>query len=322
MSCLYLVFCAGLATSSVEEAGLHGQGLAEVDRSPVSSSVDQEHWLDRWQDNLTDSMDYTVKQLDSFFAMEDSTMYEDAKAEGRIRLGWEPRSRDLAETDLRFRIRVTLPSLENRVDLLLSDNEDFQQEDTIKAAREPAFRGGDSTTLSLRFKRDVDSHFSHRIGAGRRDQLYVKSQYEDVVAFNEAWALRYDAELYYYTRDRLGAEIGTSFQYISPHDHVMRFNHRFYFRDDSNDWLWRHELQQLQPINTNNALVYSVLVEGLSQPTYQIEEVYTSVRWRTNPLRDWLYFEVEPFVLWLREEDFKASYGVALRVEAFYGKEY
>ena len=38
-------------------------------------------------------------------------------------------------------------------------------------------------------------------------------------------------------------------------------------------------------------------------------------------LRDWLYFEVEPFVLWLREEDFKTSYGVALRVEAYYGRD-
>lgn len=319
MSCLYLVFCTGLMAPHSPFLSPSDSPLHAVVRPPVESTQPKSHWLDRWQDNLTDSMDYTVQQLDSFFALDNSTMYEHARAEGRIRLSWEPRSRDLADTDLRFRIRVKLPSLKNRVDLMLSDNEDYQRDNNINAARDPAFRGGDSTTLSLRFRRDIDSHFSHRIGAGRRDQLYVKSQYENVWGISSRWALRYDTELYYYTRDRLGAELGSSLQYISPGDHVMRFNHRFYFRDESNDWLWRHELQQLQPIDTHNALVYSVLVEGYSQPNYRVEEVYTSMRWRTNPTRDWLYFEVEPFVLWLRDEGFKPSYGVALRVEAFYG---
>jgi hypothetical protein len=32
-------------------------------------------------------------------------------------------------------------------------------------------------------------------------------------------------------------------------------------------------------------------------------------------LREWLYIEVEPFILWLREEDFRASIGLALRTE-------
>jgi len=49
--------------------------------------------------------------------------------------------------------------------------------------------------------------------------------------------------------------------------------------------------------------------------------VYTSARWRTNYLRSWLYFELEPFVLWLRKEDFKPSYGVAMRFEFYYGRQ-
>lgn len=36
-------------------------------------------------------------------------------------------------------------------------------------------------------------------------------------------------------------------------------------------------------------------------------------------LCDWLFFEVEFFVLWLCEEDFKILYGVVLCVEVYYG---
>lgn len=331
MLCTTLFLCTaamGLELSETQQGSppaAQAQESGEVTRPQTQSSevvADEDYWLDRWQDNLTDSLDYTARQLDSFFALEGSDEYKNARAEGRISVGWEPRSRDLAETDVRFRIRVKLPALQNRVDLLLSDNEDYDQEDTIKAAREPAFRRGDRTTLALRFKQEPDSHLSYRIGAGRRDQLYAKTRFEDMVAFNSSLAMRYDAELYYYTRDRLGAELGTSFQYITPKDNVMRFNNRFYFRDETNDWLWRHELQYLQPLDQQSAAIYSFFTEGLSQPNYRIEEVYTSIRWRTNPHREWLFYEVEPFVVWLRDEDFKPSYGLALRVEVYYGKPY
>ncbi|CAD5253003.1 conserved hypothetical protein [Alteromonas sp. 38] len=276
-------------------------------------------WFDVWQRSFTDSMDFTVSKFDGLFS-DGSKTKEKAKAEGRIQLSWEPRTRDIAETDLRFRIRVSLPHLENRVDLLLSDNEDETQSDTIKAARSPSLGRQDNTTISLRFRPDQNSHYSFRVGAGRRDQLYVKARYRDAYAFNSHWAMLYDTEIYQYTRDQFGAELGTSIQHVSSNNNVTRLNNRFYFRDNSNDWLWRHELQHLYSINNNNALVYSFMVEGLNKPTYQVEEVYTGLRWRSNPIREWLYFEVEPFVLWLRREDFSPSYGMALRLEAYYGK--
>lgn len=276
-------------------------------------------WFDVWQRSFTDSMDFTVSKFDGLFS-DGSQAKEKAKAEGRIQLSWEPRTRDIAETDIRFRIRVSLPQLENRVDLLLSDNEDETQSDTIKAARSPSLGRQDNTTISLRFRPDQNSHYSFRVGAGRRDQLYVKARYRDAYAFNSHWAMLYDTEIYQYTRDQFGAELGTSIQHVSSNNNVTRLNNRFYFRDNSNDWLWRHELQHLYPINNHNALVYSFMVEGLNKPTYQVEEVYTGLRWRSNPIREWLYFEVEPFVLWLRSEDFSPSYGMALRLEAYYGK--
>ncbi|WP_272969305.1 hypothetical protein [Alteromonas australica] len=298
---------------------LNSQPVTAI-QSP-QDSVDDSAWFDVWQRSFTDSIDFTVRQFDGMFSQENGPhRNKQAKAEGRIQLSWEPRSRDLAETDLRFRIRVSLPHLEDRVDLLLSDNEDETQSDTLKAARNDSLGRRDNTTIALRFRPDQNSHYSYRIGAGRRDQLYVKSRYRDAMAFNAHWAMLYDAELYYYTRDRLGAELGAAIQHVAENNNVTRLNNRFYFRDDSNDWLWRHELQHLYPIDTHNALMYRLMVEGLDRPQYKVEEFYTGLRWRSNPLREWLYFDVEPFVLWRRDEGFKPSYGMAFRIEAYYGK--
>jgi hypothetical protein len=50
-----------------------------------------------------------------------------------------------------------------------------------------------------------------------------------------------------------------------------------------------------------------------------LEEYLVSFRWRKNTLRQWLFYELEPFVLWRRDESFSASYGLALRLEGFFG---
>lgn len=316
MLCVAVTLCHLMSPSSTL---LNSQPVTAI-QSP-QDSVDDSSWFDVWQRSFTDSIDFTVRQFDGMFSQENGPhRNKQAKAEGRIQLSWEPRSRDLAETDLRFRIRVSLPHLEDRVDLLLSDNEDETQSDTLKAARNDSLGRRDNTTIALRFRPDQNSHYSYRIGAGRRDQLYVKSRYRDAMAFNAHWAMLYDAELYYYTRDRLGAELGAAIQHVAENNNVTRLNNRFYFRDDSNDWLWRHELQHLYPIDTHNALMYRLMVEGLDRPQYKVEEVYTGLRWRSNPLREWLYFDVEPFVLWRRDEGFKPSYGMAFRIEVYYGK--
>lgn len=288
--------------------------------SSVHNHSHDEQWFDIWQRSFTDTMDFTVKQLDGLFDGSDIDGNGQARAEGRIQLAWEPRTGALLDTDLRFRIRVRLPALEERVDLLLSDNEDETRDSLMRAARSTTNNERDRTTIALRFRPQLDSHYSFRIGAGRRDQLYAKARYRDAQAFNKSWAVLYDAELYYYTRDRLGAEAGLAIQYEFNKRHLVRQNNRFYFRDESNDWLWRHEVHHLYSVNAHNAIIPHFMVEGLSRPNYRVEEVYSGMRWRTNTLRDWLFFEVEPFIVWLREEDFKTSYGIALRVEAYYGK--
>ncbi|MFC3093714.1 hypothetical protein DRW07_09555 [Alteromonas sediminis] len=276
-------------------------------------------WLDRWHVELSDSMDTSAQWLDRFFALEGSEESTSARAKGRIRLGWSPRSRDLSDVSVRFRINVTLPALKDRVDLILSDNEEDLNEQALESNRPVTLNEQDSANLAFRFRASEDAKISYRIGGGRRDQLFVKTRYRDSVNFDNRNQIIYDAEVYYYTRDQLGAELGFTWQLQNVDKSFSRVSNRFYYRDISKDWRWRHEFHHIKQTGPKSATILSLFTEGLTEPSYQVEEVYTSLRWRTNPLREWLYFEVEPYLTWLREEDFDTSYGVAFRVEVFYG---
>ena len=81
---------------------------------------------------------------------------------------------------------------------------------------------------------------------------------------------------------------------------------------------WDFQAPHLQ-MDEKNALVYGLYIEGNSQPSYRPEEYLLSMRWRKNALREWLFFEIEPFLIWRREEQFNTSVGIALRVEGYFG---
>lgn len=285
-----------------------------------SQEKDEDYlWLDNMHRSIADSVKVSAQWFDDFFAEDNMTEEENAIGQARIRLGWEPRSRELNDFEARIRLRVRLPKLKNRVDLILSDYEEDGIDDKVRAGRPDDANRQDRFSLALRFKPKRDSGFSHRIGLGRRFQLFAKSRYRTQFHFTDSTDLRWESSVYYYNRDHFGADTRFTFDYQADKNSIYRFSNGFFYRDRSNDWLWQHSWQYFGQRNEKTAVIYGLYLEGLSRPNYRIEEYLTSVRWRQNALREWLFYEVEPFILWRRDESFSASYGIALRVEGFFG---
>ncbi|MCC2617199.1 hypothetical protein LJ739_13175 [Aestuariibacter halophilus] len=276
-------------------------------------------WLDDMHDSIADSVTVTAEWFDSFFAEGPSPPDQQARGEARLRLGWEPRSRDWNEFEARLRVRVKLPKFKDRVDIILSDYDDEAPDERISAGRDGRFDRDDRFSLALRFKPKPDSGLSHRIGVGRRAQIFGKSRYRQHHQLSDVVDLQWETSLYYYNRDGWGGNIKVHTDYASDDDVIWRWANRFYYRDESDDWLWQHSWQRFAQHDADTATLVGFYIEGLSKPTYRLEEYLASVRWRKNAFRDWLFFEVEPFVLWRRDENFSASYGVALRVEGNFG---
>lgn len=298
---------------SVTATFLHAQSTP-----PNDDITTEQVWVDRWQQNITNTFNFQAQSIDQWF-IDAPTQNSQAGASGKIRLGWEPRSRDFSEFDTRFKIKFSLPSLTNKVDLLLSDDDDSIQDNTVKASREIENRQ-QSTTLALRFYSPRFDNISYRVGFGRRDQVFARATYRDLYNIDKKTNLLYDAQLHYYNRDHLGAEIGASVLFEHDGQKLDKLNHRWYYSDKRNEFKWHIEAQRYFRLDLQSTLVYTFYIQGLTEPNNHTEQVYLSAKLRSNPLRKWLFFEIEPFVLWLDKEDFAPSYGLALRFEAFYGK--
>lgn len=273
--------------------------------------------LDEQYCYLNYGVDYAANTINGWFS--DSEISSSmATTKGRLRFGWEPRSGDLSELDFRFRIRVKLPALEERVELLLSDEEDDIEQQAVKAARSDELSNRSQTVVALQFKNEETDKVSYRIGFGRGGQLYTRARYSDKIVYSRQASLRYFAEANYYTSDQLGFEANAEYGYVFDARNAFELSNRFRFRDNSNDWLWRHQMQYLHVSKNDTSYLLTAAIEGLSQPTYRKRQMLLSMRYKRKILRDWLYIEVEPFILWLREENFRASAGVAVRAEVHF----
>ena len=280
---------------------------------------DDASWLDAFHQNIAESVNDSALWFDEFFMLDNDRSPEQAVGEARIQLGWSPRSRELNEFESRLKLRYKLPNLKNRVDLVFSDYDDEQADSPLQNTKIDNRSEQTRFSLALQWKAKPDSGLSHRIGVGRRLQPFVKSRYRSTITLSPQADLRFDTSAYYYSKDGFGSDFTLRYSYVFTPQTMFRFNNHFYFRDESNDWLWEHSVQHLIQINDKNALISGAYIKGLSRPNYHTEEYLVSNRWRVNALRDWLFFEVEPFIIWRKDEQFSASYGVSLRVEGFFG---
>jgi hypothetical protein len=284
--------------------------------TPVS---DESPWLDTMHRSVSESVNDTARWFDQFFMIDEPKSNEQAVGEARLKLGWRPRSNDLNVFESRFKVRVRLPNLKNRVDLVLSDYDDEQPDTPLQYNQLDSQDQQDRFSLALQWRRQADSGLSHRIGIGRRLQPFVKSRYRQNMSVGERADLRAETSLYYYSNDGFGAELALAYSYAIKQNSLFRFNNNFYFRDNSNDWLWQHSWQHLWQYNPTNAVINGLYIEGLSQPSYHLEEYLISSRWRQSTAKAWLFYEIEPFLTWRRDENFKTSYGIALRIEGYFG---
>lgn len=127
----------------------HCQGQENEQGQPPQQDK-QFPWLDDMHKNIAQSVQDTAIWFDDFFFLDGVMHQEVAQAEARIRLGWEPRTRELNQFQNRFRVRVRLPNLKNRLDIVLSDYDDEVALGNERLGRDDSFGDSDRLNLALR----------------------------------------------------------------------------------------------------------------------------------------------------------------------------
>ena len=286
-------------------------------------------------------MDWTANALDGAFADDDAGK-DKAKAWGHVVFAWEPREGQLVDSEnfpVKFKVKAKLPNLQNKVELILSDSEDDDfQTLPYESVRPEALRlSENSLGAAIQFlsSKGKNIRTSSRLGIGDR-QVYVRSSLtyrqkylNDLVTMNISPAIEY------YASDGWGARALFDTGYKLTDTSEMRFNASLQDRQSFDDPKFRWGVFNIKTLGQKRALITGVSTGGEveSDNKFIAYSRRISTRYRFNALRRWVYFEIEPFIEFIKDdkddfatigaEAFRDSFvrdrGITIRFEAHYG---
>ena len=285
-------------------------------------------------ERLGSTMDWTANWLDGFFA-EDAAGRNKAKAWGHVVIGWEPIEGEWENFPVKFKVRAKLPNLKNRVEIILSDNE---QEDfktlPYETVRPDAYKSSQrSLGAAVRFLHSVSENVrtSSRLGWGD-SQVYARSQLSyRKKYFDKKVTLNLQPAIEYYVSDGWGARFLMDTGYEFNKEHEVRLNYALQDRESFDEPEWRTGLYSISALSEKSALIVGASSVGVVEPEYTPEFHKFSIRYRRKAIRSWIFLEVEPFVQFKREllsdefgltdqySEYERDIGITFRFEAHYG---
>lgn len=312
-----------LATEPVDAPLLTPPPLCADDLGEEPLLIDRAHAF------LSRRVCLRTQWFDRFFADPDVFQEEPATALLRVISGYRWQDNDDAGGEVRVRGTVNLPGLSQRISLTFRNDDDINEDyaGTSDTRPEQVGENEDSTfraALNWAARQRERDAIDLEVGLGSRLKSFARTRYQYRVPLpGERWTFRFAESLYWI--DGVGGGSETRFQF----DRIMteRLSLRLLSEAETNealheedlDWELSQTVALYQRLGSRRALQYVVGARGYTQPTSRVEVWRAGIRYRQNIFRRWLFFELEPFVFWSREEDFEAVSGVVARLETQFG---
>lgn len=282
-----------------------------------------EDWSQDVHDTIANSVFQSAAWFDGFFTDND-TQQTDPKAAAKIRLGWIPKARDLAEFKTRFRLKVRLPHFKDKMSLILSDEDEVQDNqlplDGVSTRPET---GEDHFSAAVRYvvKKEIDRLIDTRVGISGGD-IFAKIRHRQLFEIDKKHAFKVEPSSYYFLDDGLGAKLLLEYNYQNTENAQYRVNYSIRGSKSFNGIRWKHGFYQLKQLTPTTATVLGLQAQGErnGDKGFFIDKYTLSYRYRFNALRKWLFFEIEPFIDWPKDENYTTTPGIAFRIEGFFSK--
>ncbi|WP_206486024.1 hypothetical protein [Thalassotalea sp. G2M2-11] len=299
-------------------------------RQPLNKPCDAEHippdnyqWMQEFHETISNSVFQSAMWFDSFFLDENSEQ-ETPKVTARIRVGWEPKSRDWGEFDTRFRIKVKLPHFKNKADLILSDEDDADQS-LLPLEKNDINTDNDDNNFAAAVRythnKSTDKLLESRIGISGGD-IFLKVKHKRRYNWQDRHSFKAEPSIYYFLDDGLGAKLLFEYDYQAKQQTQYRVNYSVRVSQSFSGLRWKHGFYRLKQLQQNAASITALQVQGErnGERGFIIDKYTLSYRYRFNALKTWLFFEVEPFLEWPEEENYTTTPGIAFRIEGFFSK--
>lgn len=289
-------------------------------KKPLTETDD---WMAGFHQGVSNGVFQSAAWFDSFF-MEEGDEQISPKTSARIKLGWEPKSRDWSKLGARFKLKVRLPHFKDKVDLIFSDSAEDQFENLpLESIRTNQDLNEDSFAAAIRYIfKDKDNFVTDtRLGISGGD-IFLRGRHKRTYTWSDRHSFKFEPAIYYYLDDGFGSRLLLEYDYQINPSEQYRVNYSIRGSASFHGIRWKHGFYHLKQLSNDQATVFGLQAEGERNGDrgFFVDKYTLSYRYRFRALKEWLYFEVEPIIEFPEEEGYDITPGIALRVEGFFYK--
>lgn len=256
--------------------------------------------------------------LDNFFG--DDRIYDESqKSHLKLNLlhiseeGYEPRY------DAGLQGKLSLPNTQDRLKILFeSDSEEDDNADhTVVEAVE-----AQEQSLGLRYIQHTSKWFRAHTDVGIRFRSgfdsFVRFRLRGVYALGE-WQFRAAETIFWRDSTGPGETSRLDIERRLSKDYLFRSTSKATYLDETRQFDMGQDFYLIHTINKHRGVIYRAGLTAVSEPNTHTTGYILSVRLRQQIHRDWLFFEINPKVLYPEDQDFHSRNSLTLKLEVVFG---
>ncbi len=282
--------------------------------------------LDAPHKYVSEYIEWLVTGVDKFFANEALYKYS---TNSYVQLSGEVLHEEMTahtSTRARLRARVDLPRTKKKLKLLI-DTDPAEKQNPIERSvdQAPAATAQDNDVYaSVQRERERKGWLIRpSVGVKIRSPLepFAKLQFTNLYPF-EYWQLRLDENIYWYKDTGFGSDSTFDFDLPIGDRNLFRATSFARWTEETNYFALSQTFAIYQTISPTRKISYQIGAYGQTQPTWYMTEYLAVIRYRQNIHKDWLFFEIQPQVLYQKINDWNDEVSLLLKLEMLFGKKY
>lgn len=280
-------------------------------------------WSNSFHQTISNNVFRSAQWFDSFF-LEEGDEQISPKTSARIKLGWEPKARDFSDIGARFKLKIRLPHLKDKIDLIFSDTTEDQFDDLpLTSIQENQNLEEENFSAAIRYiLKDKENVINDaRFGVSGGD-LFFRARHKRTYNWGEKHSLKIEPALFYFLGDGFGSRLLLEYNFQINPKSQFRIDYSVRGSQAFNGVRWQQGIYILNQLSEKQATVLGFEIKGEHNDArgFAVDEYNINYRYRFNALEKWLFFEIEPFLEFTEEDNFKLTPGIGLRVEGFFHK--
>lgn len=297
-----------------------GPSVWAEDTHPTSGNT---NWLDRSHSSFQLRTQQAAIWFDNFFD-DDYSAEEPATVRTKITIGGKTSRHGTSNGYAKIRVKAKLPNLKDRFYLVLSNEEENEHDFlTLESKRpeeiEEATDNNFSAALRWIKRSTLKEKIDAQIGLRSGPNIYLLGRHRRFHNLTKSVKLYLTPAVFIDSEYGAGTRLLTEFDHLFDHPGLIRLSVRGQFDNRSEGIEWRSGLSYTHRLSNKGAIVGGVYMRGESDGE-EVENYSASIRLRKRFWRPYLFYEIEPFIDWPAEDNYRTNGGIAISVQVIIGE--